>query len=223
MFIHKTSELEKLRTETINGKRHYVTPNGNKYPSVTTITAQVSAKGIAKWRKRVGAETADKIAGKASRRGTRVHKLCEDYVNNIDIEFSEITPSDHFLFKQIKPILDTYLSEVYCVEEHLWSDHLRTAGQVDLVGKFDGKASIVDFKTANKRKERSWISNYFMQESAYAVMYEERTKTPVAQLVTIIAVEQDEPQLFVEKRDDYIYEFIKYRDKYEEQQKCQSS
>jgi genome maintenance exonuclease 1 len=87
---------------------------------------------------------------------------------------------------------------------------------------FDGKASVIDFKTANKRKQRSWISNYFMQESAYAVMFEERTSIPIGQLVTIIAVEQDEPQLFVERRDDYIMDFIKYRDKYEEQQKCLS-
>ena len=222
MFTHKASELEELNVETKNGTTHYVTPNGNRYPSVTTITAQLSAKGIAEWRKRVGSEQANKIASKASRRGTKVHKLCEDYVNNVDINFSKITPSNHFLFKQIKPILDTYLDEVYSVEGCLYSDYLRTAGRVDCVGVFDGKASIIDFKTANKRKRRSWISNYFMQESAYAVMFEERTNIPIGQLVTIIAVEQDEPQLFVERRDDHIMEFIKYRDQYEEQQKCQS-
>jgi len=220
MFKHAVNELVELNVETKNGKRHYITPSGIRYPSVTTITSQVSAKGIAEWRRRVGEKEANKIASKAGRRGTRVHKLCEDYVNNTDINFSKITPSDHFLFKQIKPILDTYLGEVYSVEGCLYSDYLRTAGRVDCVGVFDGKASIIDFKTANKRKQRSWINNYFMQESAYAVMYEERTSIPIGQLVTIIAVEQDEPQLFVERRDDHIMEFIKYRDQYEEQHKC---
>ena len=127
---------------------------------------------------------------------------------------------NHFLFKQIKPILDTYLEEVYSVESCLYSDYLRVAGRVDCIGIFNGKMSVVDFKTANKRKRRQWLGNYFMQESAYAVMFEERTDIPVSQLVTIIAVEQNEPQLFVEKRDDHIQEFIRYRDKYEESHKC---
>ena len=54
-----------------------------------------------------------------------------------------------------------------------------------------------------------------MQESAYAVMFEERYKIPVSQIVTIIAVEADEPQLFVEKRDDWIGGFIELRDEWE--------
>ena len=222
MFVHKEGlDYKELKTKNIDGKRHYVTPNGN-YPSVTTVTSLAIKDGIKAWRERVGEKEANKIASQAARRGTKVHKICEDYLNNVDLNYEEIEPINHFLFKQVKPILDTYLDEVYSVEGCLYSDYLRTAGRVDCVGVFDGKASIIDFKTANKRKRRSWISNYFMQESAYAVMFEERTNIPIGQLVTIIAVEQDEPQLFVERRDDHIMEFIKYRDQYEEQQKCQS-
>ena len=101
----------------------------------------------------------------------------------------------------------------------LYSDFLRVAGRVDLVGKWDGKVSIIDFKTASKRKRRDWITNYFMQESAYAVMFEEMFDIPVSQLVTIIAVESDEPQVFVEKRDDHIDGFIKLRDQWESETK----
>ena len=221
MFKHNNAnELIELEVETQNNKRHYVTPDGKRYPSVTTVTSQYSAKGIAEWKKRVGEIKANKIATKAARRGTRVHKICENYVSNVEIDYSEIDPLNHFLFKQIKPILDTYLEEVYSVESCLYSDYLRVAGRVDCIGIFNGKMSVVDFKTANKRKRRQWLGNYFMQESAYAVMFEERTDIPVSQLVTIIAVEQNEPQLFVEKRDDHIQEFIRYRDKYEESHKC---
>jgi genome maintenance exonuclease 1 len=81
---------------------------------------------------------------------------------------------------------------------------------------FKGKPAIIDFKTANKRKQRKWINNYFMQEAAYAVMFEERTKIPINRLVTVIAVEQDEPQLFIENRDDYIHLFQEYRNLYKE-------
>ena len=218
MFLHREGlEFESLKRKNINGKRHYDTPGG-LYPSVTTITSQVGKEAIKEWRERVGAEEANKIVRKASRRGTRVHKICEDYINNVEIDYGEIEPINHFLFKQIKPILDTRLEEVFGVECILYSDYLRVGGQVDCVGMFDGKASIIDFKTASKRKRREWIQNYFMQESAYAVMFEERCKIPVSQLVTIIAVDSDEPQLFIEKRDDYIQEFISYRDLWESNQ-----
>ena len=145
-----------------------------------------------------------------------MHKLVEDYVNNKDLDFDDVLPVNLFMFKQIKPILDTYLENVYAIECPLYSDYLETAGRVDCIGTFKGKPAIIDFKTANKRKQRSWIHNYFMQEAAYAVMFEERTKIPISRIVTVIAVEQDEPQLFIEKRDDYINLFQQYRTLYKE-------
>ena len=215
MFVHKEGlDYKELKTKNIDGKRHYVTPNGN-YPSVTTVTSLAIKDGIKAWRERVGEKEANKIASQAARRGTKVHKICEDYLNNIDLNYEEIEPINHFLFKQIKPILDIRLNEVYGLEVPLYSNFLRVAGRVDLVGMWDGKVSIIDFKTASKRKRRDWITNYFMQESAYAVMFEEMFDKPVSQIVTIIAVEADEPQLFVEKRDDWIGGFLELRDRWE--------
>ena len=219
MFLHREGlELKDLKTKSVDGKRHYDTPGG-LYPSVTTITSQVGKQAIKEWRARVGPEEANKIVKKASRRGTRVHKICEDYINNVELDYKKIEPINHFLFKQIKPILDIRFEEVLGVECALYSDYLRVAGRVDCVGIFDGKASIIDFKTASKRKRKDWIQNYFMQESAYAVMFEERYKIPVSQLVTIIAIDSDEPQLFIENRNDHIQEFIRYRDLWESNQK----
>ena len=220
MFPHKDDLVfNELKTENINGKRHYVIPNGEKYPSVTTVTGIAARAGIKAWREKVGEAEANKIASMAARRGTKVHKLCEDYLNNIELDYGAIEPINHFLFKQIKPVLDTRLTEVYGLEVPLYSKYLRVAGRVDLVGMYDGKVSIIDFKTSSKRKKREWISNYFQQESAYAVMFEEMFDIPVSQLVTIIAVESDEPQVFVEKRDDHIDGFIKLRDQWESETK----
>ena len=85
---------------------------------------------------------------------------------------------------------------------------------------FFGKSYFqVNFVPILVRKKRDWITNYFMQESAYAVMFEEMTDIPVSQLVTIIAVESDEPQVFVEKRDDHINDFLKLRDQWESETK----
>ena len=220
MFPHKEDlDFKELATENINGKRHYVTPDGLKFPSVTSVTSLAIRDGIKAWRERVGEKEANKISSTAARRGTKVHKLCEDYLNNIELDYGTIEPINHFLFKQIKPVLDTRLTEVYGLEVPLYSNWLRVAGRVDLVGMYDGKVSIIDFKTASKRKKRDWITNYFMQESAYAVMFEEMTDIPVSQLVTIIAVESDEPQVFVEKRDDHINDFLKLRDQWESETK----
>ena len=216
MFKHTLIDLDEMKTETTEGSRYYLTPEGNKYPSVTTVTGLASKEGIMKWRKRVCEKEANKISRKASTRGTKVHKLCEDYVGNQELDFSKVQPNNLFMFKQIKPILDHYLEDVYAIECPLYSDYLKTAGRVDCIGMFNGKPAIIDFKTANKRKQRKWISNYFMQEAAYAVMFEERTKIPINRLVTVIAVEQDEPQLFIEKRDDYIHLFQEYRNLYKE-------
>ncbi len=220
MFPHKEDlDFTELATENLHGKRHYVTPDGLKFPSVTSVTSLAIRDGIKKWRERVGEKEANKISSMAARRGTKVHKLCEDYLNNVELDYGAIEPINHFLFKQIKPVLDTRLSEVYGLEVPLYSNWLRVAGRVDLVGMYDGKVSIIEFKTAAKRKRRDWITNYFMQESAYAVMFEEMTDIPVSQLVTIIAVESDEPQVFVEKRDDHINDFIKLRDQWESETK----
>jgi len=220
MFPHKDDlDFRELATENLHGKRHYVTPDGLKFPSVTSVTSLAIRDGIKKWRERVGEKEANKISSMAARRGTKVHKLCEDYLNNVELDYGAIEPINHFLFKQIKPVLDTRLTEVYGLEVPLYSNWLRVAGRVDLVGMYDGKVSIIDFKTASKRKRRDWITNYFMQESAYAVMFEEMTEIPVSQLVTIIAVESDEPQVFVEKRDDHINDFIKLRDQWESETK----
>ena len=83
---------------------------------------------------------------------------------------------------------------------------------------FDGKLSIVDFKTSRKIKKQEWITNYFAQEAAYAIMWEERTGMPITQLVTLITVDNEQPQVFIEHRDkwtDLLFEAIeKYKKKY---------
>ena len=212
-FIHENplGDIE-LNTVTENGKRCYVTPTGEKYPSVTTVLSNYKKDGIIKWRKRVGEKEANKISTKASRRGTKVHKLCEDYLNN-DSTFKGYTPDNVDMFKTIQPTLNE-IEVVYAQERTLFSHHLKTAGRVDCVGKFRGKTHIIDFKTSNKPKKWEWIDNYFMQGSAYSVMWEEMTGVPVPYIAIIIAVADDTPQVFVENRDTWINKFIEVRNDY---------
>jgi genome maintenance exonuclease 1 len=208
--------LTELIAETTGSGRVYNTPDGNRYPSVTTILSELSKASIIAWRKRVGAEEANRISTQAGSRGTKVHQICEDYLNNKPDYLDGQMPANVFTFKQIQPILDQYVDNIQYLEAPLYSDFLKTAGRVDCIAEFDGKLSIIDFKTSRKPKKKEWISNYFMQASCYAVMYEERTEIPVSRTVVIIAVDGSEPQVFVENRDNFIEEFVDARVSYKE-------
>ena len=222
-FKHVGCDIDyDLETETINGKRFYKTPEGLLYPSVTTITSQHGKDKIIEWRKRVGEEEANRISTRASNRGTKVHKICENYLNNEE-DYARINPAHIHktmpdsiaMFKSLQPLLDEHVNNIHALEIPLYSHHLKVAGRVDCIAEYDGKLSIIDFKTSGKLKEESWIKGYFMQCSAYAVMYEERTGIPVSQIVIMIAVDSEHPQVFIKKRNDYIKDFISYREAYD--------
>ena len=216
MFTHKNFSLEELNTETVNGKRYYVTPQG-KLPSITTVLSILSRDAIKKWRERVGEAEANKISTKASRRGTNVHAMCEHYINN-DLDTKKYLPNDRETFNSLKPVLDEHLDNIYAQEVPLWSSYLGVAGRVDCIAEWDGKLSVIDFKTSRKLKKKEYISNYFQQCAAYAVMWEERTGIPINKIVVVIAVDGEEPQVFEEKRDNYIYECVETIARYRKEQ-----
>ena len=175
----------------------------------------LSEDGIRAWRKRVGEEEANRISTRAANRGTAVHSITERYINN-EVDYAEgFMPNIIQNFNDLKPILDERLGNIRAQEVPLYSDHLRVAGRVDCVAEFDGTLSIVDFKTSRKLKKKEWITNYFAQEAAYAIMWEERTGEPITQLVTLITVDDEQPQVFVEHRDNWTELLLKTRDEYE--------
>ena len=211
MFNHIYYDIPKLERKTsADGSRVYQTPSGRAYPSVTTVTGQHNKQAILDWRKRVGDAEANRISTTAAKRGTRIHTLCESYLNN---EHVEPNLFDTETFKAIKPYLNN-IQDINCLETPLYSDHLEVAGTVDCIAKYNGKMSVIDFKTSKRRKSRDDIHNYFMQCSAYAVAFEERTGVPVGKIVIIMAVDDDDTIIFEEKRDDWINGFIDLRSDY---------
>jgi genome maintenance exonuclease 1 len=211
LFKHIEHDIPKLsRIDTPSGRR-YETPTGKAYPSVTSILGLHSQAQIREWRQRVGEEEANRVSSRASRRGTRIHSLCESYLLN-----QEVNPDifDLDAFKSIRPQLDN-IDNIHCLETQLYSDHLQVAGTVDCIAEYNGRLSIIDFKTSSREKHRDNIHSYFMQTSAYAVMFEERTGIPVDRLVILIAVdEKPDCSVFIEKRDDWIGEFLELRETY---------
>lgn len=214
MFTHNLVEIPQLKQVNTENGRRYVTPSGLQYPSITTILSHKSKPFIQAWRKRVGAEVADKISRQATTRGTKIHKLCEDILNNELTDDTNLNYIDKEMFRKFRPLLDD-IDNIRSIEGRLYSDHLRLAGQADCIAEYNGKLSIIDFKTSKKRKTRSNCENYFIQCSAYAIMFEERTGIPVSQSVILMAVEGEEPIVHIAKRDEYVEKLLEARDVYE--------
>jgi genome maintenance exonuclease 1 len=209
-FIHH--EFSKLERIDSPEGRLYKTPSGRAYPSVTTVTGLHSQKSIMEWRKKVGEEAANAISSRAAGRGTRIHQHCEDYLLGEHVE-PDIFDQD--IFKSIRPELDR-IDNIHALESPLYSNHLEVAGTVDCIAEYNGKLAVIDFKTSSKLKNREWIHGYFMQTSAYAVMFEELTGIPIGKLIIIIAVDNEDPQIFTEKRDDWIDGFKDLRLQYKQ-------
>lgn len=209
-FQHIHHDIDKLVRVDSESGRVYQTPSGKAYPSVTSVLGLLGKAEILAWRARVGEEEANRVSARAARRGTAIHSLCEDYLLNKEVNAG---PFDLETFKSIQPLLNR-INNIHCLETQLYSDYLQVAGTVDCIAEFDGKMSIIDFKTSKRVKTRDDIHGYFMQTSAYAVMFEERTGIPVGKLVVLMAVDDEQPLLFEEKRDDWIHQFIELRQDY---------
>lgn len=204
MFRYCTPQkLTDLKSETFpDGKRYYTLEDGTRLPSVTTVIGAQKKKAIMEWRQRVGEEKANQISRKATSRGTNVHTLCERYLNNEPL--GDIMPDAKEMFQSLRPYLDKHISDIWYQEQALYSINLKMAGRVDLIAHWDGVLSIIDFKTSKKIKTRNEIRDYFAQECAYALMLEEMIGEPVNQLVTLMAVENEQPLVFVEKTEEHI-------------------
>lgn len=208
-FTHEPIDLgyNDLSAKTTKKGRQYVDPDGNTYPSITTVLSILSEDGIRAWRARVGEEKANQISRIASTRGTTVHNIIEKYVANDPEYIKDEMPHNIQTFKDVQKVIDEGVTKVYQQEAPLYSKHLGVAGRVDCVGQWNGKDSIIDWKTSRKHKKKEWISSYFMQCAAYAIMWEERTGMPIKQLVVCIAGDEG-AQVFVEDRDNWTDELI---------------
>lgn len=201
-FIHEPIDLgyDDLTAETKPGGRVYTTPDGD-YPSVTTVLSILSEAAIQAWRKRVGDEEANRIGGRASARGTKVHAIIEDYLENKPT--TDYMPHIRKSLANLKPILDKRIGKIFGLEVPLYSRHLGLAGRVDCIAEFDGVPSIVDWKTSKRIKKKENISGYFAQMAAYAIMFEERTGMPITNIVVVMDVDDEKPLVFKEHRDNY--------------------
>ena len=200
------------KLERVDGPdgRVYNTPSGKRYPSITRVTGMLTEDSIKQWRNRVGHEEANKISTKASNRGTRIHTLCEDFLKGKPVQSSMF---DTELWVSMMPYVDK-IDNIHALESKLYSDKLQVAGTVDCIGEYEGVLNIIDFKTSGKQKDINNIQHYFLQATAYSVMFEELTGIVVPDITILIGVDHDKPQIFQQKRSSFIRQLIDTRQQF---------
>ena len=197
--------LPKTQGRRINGHRFYEI-DGKNYPSVTSVLSLRKTDGLTKWRESVGTDVANWEMRRCANRGKSLHTLVEQYMKNETPSIRDVLPLG--LFKLMKPYLDQ-INNIRLVEEIMYSPNLTIAGQVDCVAEYNGKLSVIDFKTSNKFKQEEWVQNYFMQCTAYAIMYEELFGKPIEQIVVLIACEDGTAQTYIKEKKDFIVPLTK--------------
>ena len=202
--LHDHVEVEPVNRD---GTRFYPIPGADKYyPSVTSITSFKNAQFFKKWRAKIGEQEANRITSRATQRGTAFHALAEDYFKGeVDIDrYLENNPLSVRMFQSAKSTLNR-INNIHCLETFLFSHYLGLAGRVDCIAEFDGELAVIDFKTSTKEKKESYIEHYFVQETAYAAMFLERSRIEVKKIVTLIATEEGTIQIFQKYNlDDYL-------------------
>ena len=169
--------------------RSYLTPDGEALPSVTTILSRTKDKTFLKeWRARVGEAKAEKIISDSSQIGTALHLYIEHYVN--EHAYKDLTDIGVQAGKMAQVIIDhddglKKVSEVWGSEVHLYYPG-KFAGTTDMVGVYDGRPTIIDFKQTNRPKKREWVQDYLMQLAAYAMAHNKLFDTEIDQGVVLM-------------------------------------
>ena len=215
MFLHKPpiKDLPPLKAKTSDVGRFYTNLETNEsYPSITTVLGAQSKQGILEWKKRVGEDVANHISNQAATRGTAVHNMVEDHLNNINVDEVEKYKKQflpRMMFNVLKPEL-IKINNIRLQESAMYSSDYTVAGRVDCIGEYDGVLSVIDFKTSTKEKSEDWIENYFVQGSAYSQMYKEHFGEEVPQIVILITTEQGTTQVFKKNPYDYLEKLKQY-------------
>ena len=199
------SKLPVTKGKKIDGFRFYDI-DGKAYPSITTVLGIQKKAQLQEWRDKIGENVANWEMGRAARRGKATHTLIEQYLKGLTPSERGVLPLG--LFRLIKPYVDQ-IDNIHCLETIMYSKELTIAGQVDCIAEYNGKLSVIDFKTANKERQESWIENYFMQTTAYAQMYEEIFGKKIEQIVVLLASEDGSTQSFIKETKDYMTPLMK--------------
>jgi len=207
----------------IEGKRHYDINGGEqqKLPSVTTIISATQSEekkaSLAKWKARLGDHAADRVRDIAALRGTAMHTFLEAYVQGTG--HKDLTS----VGQEAEPMAKKIISDGLCDLNEVWGSEVTLyypelyAGATDVVGIYNGRESIVDFKQTNKPKRREWVDDYFVQLGAYAMAHNYVYQTKIQSGVILMCSKDGFFQKFESFDKEFVgfqHEFLKRTDQY---------
>ena len=210
IFTHKPpiKDLPPLKAKNVNGKRFYEhLETKDIYPSITSVLSIRDKKGLHEWRQKVGEDVANHVMIQAANRGTAVHNMVEDYLNNVDLDQVEKYQKQfipRMMFNVLKKECLLGINNIRLQEAQMYSSDYTVAGRCDCIADYDGVPSIIDFKTSTKEKNEDWIENYFIQGRAYAEMYKEHFDEEINQVVILVVTEEGTTQVFKKNKNDYL-------------------
>lgn len=237
-FNHNPIVLPKLKQVNVPGLRYYEeeeTQEKAKFISITTLISHNTKHKFVDWRKQKGEQEANRITNRSTTRGTKTHSLIESYVRNeelptIDDLFPDeskiqkvLNPEEtvdnyknipYYLFENLKPELDK-IDNIIGLEIPMFSRYFGIAGTSDCIADYNGKLSIIDYKTSEYIKREEWIFDYFVQAVAYRYMLAELTGLEAEQLVILMAAENGQIKPFVKTDfEPYTKRLVQYIDQY---------
>ena len=157
-FIHRNDigDFEIPKRVEKDGNRYYVTPDGNHYPSITSILALQENLGLEAWKEKVGEKEAKRISKESLKIGTAVHQMAEFYLSNYIIKLKDEDKKIVDTFNRLRFLLGN-INNIVGLEIPLFSDLLRVAGTADCIAEYNGVPSVIDFKTSRNPKKEEWI------------------------------------------------------------------
>jgi len=197
---HDLPEIEQIN---LPDRRLYQTPEGNRYPSVTTVLSILESPELDEWRLKVGPEEAARIGRIAADSGTKLHEACENYLLGRPTKWTMFDLNAKDMYKLCLPVLER-IDVIHAIECRLYSDNLKVAGSVDLIGVLDGDLCIMDWKSSKRYKSKVDIPNYFMQACFYALMFEEQTGVSIPNLKILLVSPEYGLYIHTENTRDWI-------------------
>ena len=196
--------------DPVTRKRVYLTPDGEKLPSVTTIlSATKDMTHLNEWRDKVGHAKAQQITTEAAGVGTAMHGNLERFLCGMERQPGN-NPVHVQANKMADVIIDKGLSkmnEVWAMEQSLYFPGLYS-GTTDLVGVYEGEPAVCDHKQTNKPKKAEWVEDYYIQLVAYILAHNEVYKTDIRRGVIFMCSRDLQYQQFDLTKDT----FNKYED-----------
>ena len=203
LYNHIPINFKQAKLIEKDSAHFYETPNGEVYPSITTILQETMSnakkESLQNWKEQEIA--AEYITQEAATIGTETHKLIENHINEVR-QTDEVRLLSVAHFNNLIPFLQK-INNVHGTELRLYSNAMKLAGTSDCIATYDGELSIIDYKTKRSNQREEWMTEHFIQGTAYSQMFKELTGIEVKQVVILVSSEKNSRMEFVKNTEDY--------------------